>query len=177
MPNLSQINHSQAVRENIAQHLVEHPHEIQEYLDIINSKAEKEYFKAAWALEFVARIDIRVLLPYLDKILELAKNETADQAIRPFAKIIETIVLLNYSDSEDANFLSTSQKELMAEQCFDWLITKQKVAAKAYGMTSLYELGKDFDWIHPELKTHIEAHFAESSAAFKARGRHILKRL
>jgi hypothetical protein len=38
-------------------------------------------------------------------------------------------------------------------------------------------LGSTFSWIHPELKVNLEANFNEGSAAFKARARHILKKL
>ena len=57
------------------------------------------------------------------------------------------------------------------------MITDQKVAAKAYSMNTLYLLGKDFDWIHPELKRILEDNFHSGSAAFKARARHLLKKL
>ena len=175
--NLSQINHSKNNREHIANHLVAHPHEIQEYLDVIAAKTDKEYFKASWALEFVSRININVLLPYLSQILALANEETAHQAIRPFAKIIETLVLIDYSKDDTSYNLSADFKNLMATQCFDWLITEQKVAAKAYSMTSLFQLGKDIAWIHPELKIYLEDNFNQGTAAFKARARHILKKL
>jgi len=41
-------------------------------------------------------------------------------------------------------------------------------------MNSLYFLGTEFDWIHPELKTIIERDYSSQSAGFKARARHIL---
>jgi hypothetical protein len=60
---------------------------------------------------------------------------------------------------------------------FDYLITHQKVAAKAYSMKTLYLLGKEYHWIHPELATILEKDFNTSTAAFKARARHLLKKL
>ena len=44
-------------------------------------------------------------------------------------------------------------------------------------MTTLYLFGKEFDWIHPELAIILERDFYNESAAFKARARHILKKI
>lgn len=176
MITLANINHSKDNREQIATHLINHSKDINLYLAILKAKTVNDYFKAAWALEFVSRISCNTLLPYLDQLISLAKEETADQAIRPFAKIFETFVFKHYKN-ELTQPLTNSQLEAISEQCFDWLITKQKVAAKAYSMTTLYKLGSTFSWIHPELKVNLEANFNEGSAAFKARARHILKKL
>ncbi len=68
-------------------------------------------------------------------------------------------------------------KETITECCFDWMITDQKVACKVYSMLALYFLGTEFDWIHPELKTIIEANIYEGSAAYKARGKYTLAQI
>ena len=68
-------------------------------------------------------------------------------------------------------------REKITEACFDWMINEEKVAPKAYGMNALYLLGLEFDWIHPELQIILERDFSLQSAAFKARARHILKKL
>jgi hypothetical protein len=65
----------------------------------------------------------------------------------------------------------------MTECCFDWLISKQKVACKVFGMTALFYLGTEFDWIHPELKAIISENIHENSPAYRARGKHVLKKI
>ena len=57
------------------------------------------------------------------------------------------------------------------------MIGDYKVAPKAYSMTTLYLFGKEFNWIHPELAIILERDFYNESAAFKARARHILKKI
>ena len=54
---------------------------------------------------------------------------------------------------------------------------REKIAPKAYAMNSLFLLGKDIDWIHPELVTILERDFQMQSSGFKARARHILKKI
>ena len=44
-------------------------------------------------------------------------------------------------------------------------------------MSSLYFLGTEFDWIHPELKIIIEQDYNSQSAGFKARSRHVLEKM
>ena len=44
-------------------------------------------------------------------------------------------------------------------------------------MNSLYLLGFEFDWIHKELANILERDFNMQSSGFKARAKHILKRI
>lgn len=76
--------------------------------------------------------------------------------------------------SDIIKHLTKKHKEKITEVCFDWMISEEKVTVKAYSMNSLYFLGTEFDWIHPELKTIIERDYSSQSAGFKARSRHIL---
>jgi len=69
-------------------------------------------------------------------------------------------------------------REKMVELGFQWLIDDTiKVAPRAYSMTSLFQLGKDIDWVHSELKLVVEQNYASESAAYKARARMILNKL
>ena len=73
--------------------------------------------------------------------------------------------------------LSERQIQQFIETSFDWLISDTKVAAKAYAMEILFELGKHYDWIHPELKQIISQDYSKHSAGYKARARMILKEI
>lgn len=44
-------------------------------------------------------------------------------------------------------------------------------------MQALFELGKEFDWIHPELKQIIQNNYENELPAYKARARMVLKSL
>ncbi len=62
----------------------------------------------------------------------------------------------------------------MIEAGFDWLISNQKVAVKAYTMEMLYLFGKNQDWVHNELKLIIQQNIPKESSAYLARGKKIL---
>jgi len=57
------------------------------------------------------------------------------------------------------------------------MINNEKVAPKAYSMSTLFLFGKDYDWVHPELKIILERDFSIQSAAFKARAKQILHKM
>ena len=70
-----------------------------------------------------------------------------------------------------------AHKEKIVELCFDYLISDQKIAPKAYCMNALFLLGQDYDWIHPELVLILERDIHLQSSGFKARARHILRKI
>jgi len=120
-----------------------------------------------------------LLLPYIDDFTNKIDILILDSSIRPAVKICEELVSGYYGkhNSPVKQILEPSHLEKIAETCFDWLIQKQKVAVKAHSMLALYLLGKQFEWIHPELKLTLEKDFNSESAAYKARARHILKKI
>jgi len=72
------------------------------------------------------------------------------------------------------NILTKSQIDTIIEVCFDWLITPQKIAVKAYTMNTLYLFGLQTDWIHPNLKEIIKKDIIQQSKGCEARGKKIL---
>jgi hypothetical protein len=73
--------------------------------------------------------------------------------------------------------LSPIPREKIIEACFDWMINDEKIAPKAYAMNTLFLLGRDYDWIHPELVMILERDYQMQSSGFKARARRILKQI
>jgi len=57
------------------------------------------------------------------------------------------------------------------------MINDEKIAPKAYSMNSLYLLGQEYEWIHPELVIILERDFQMQSSGFKARAKHIIKKI
>jgi len=102
-----------------------------------------------------------------------------DPAVRPVAKVCEYLTKAYYSKEKNKTqtTLLPKHKERIIEACFDWMINDEKVAPKAYAMSTLFLLGRDYDWIYPELIIILERDFQTQSAAFRARARHILKKI
>ena len=178
--DIEKVNHSKASRSEAVEIVVAHPEIIPELIQYAFGN-EKNAHKVCWWLEFLNRQYIEVLCPYMDIILEQAQYITNQSAIRPIARIVETYCLNCYSKTPHEsvqNMMTNSIKELMVNRSFEWFIDHQlKVAPRAYAMISLYHLGKDVTWVHSELKLIIEQNYASESAAYKARGRMVLKKL
>lgn len=176
---LDYVNHSRENRKKYAFLVINNPDLIPQVLDILFQVDNKQSYRAAWLLEFVARENLDSILPYLDRITEHMHKVHLDSAVRPIAKICEYLTEAYYHKNlnKTKDYLTTIHKERIVVLSFDYLITNQKIAAKAYAMNTLFLLGKEFDWIHPELTMILERDFKAGSAGFKSRARCLLKKL
>ncbi len=138
---------------------------------------DKVSVKAAWILEWICtHNDLNVILPHLETFTSNIKHVTFDSATRPCAKICEhlAVAYTNKQDNLVKNALKDSHIETIIETGFDWLITPQKIAVRAYTMNSLFLFGLSRDWVHPELEHLIRSKIIHESKGCKARGRYIL---
>jgi len=156
------IDHSREKRNYFANLILANPDLLPKLLQICNEVDDDISCRASWGLEFLCKKNPISILPYLDQIITLAPKVYKHPAVRPISKVFENIIIAHY-------------KEKNAE--VQRYITDQKVAPKAYAMTTLYLLGTEIDWVHPELKIILENNYMTSSAAYKARSRMILKRI
>ena len=176
---LNYANHSREKRLFYANMMINNPELLPKLLDILFMVDDKISPRAAWVLEFTCSENIETIIPYLDTFTENMHKIHLDPAVRPAAKICELLAKHYYAKDDYAikMALTKTHQNRIIETCFDYMINDEKVAAKAYSMVTLYLFGKDFDWVHPELKTILERDFHIQSAAFKARARQILKKL
>ena len=137
--------------------------------------SNKNSIKAMWVLEMLCYEKIEWIQDYLDFFCSNIKNLTDDSAIRPAAKICMLLTISHFKKKDMQ--LTENQMQQITETCFDWLLTDVKVAAKCYSIRALHLLGNHFDWIHPELKIILDKEYNNHSAAYKAVGREILKKI
>ena len=119
------------------------------------------------------------IIPHLDRFTQNIHKVHLDSAVRPVAKVCEYLVSAYYSKTDNAikTALNSKHIEKIVESCFDWMINDEKIAPKAYAMNTLFLLGQDIDWIHQELVLILERDYQMQSSGFKARARHILKKI
>ncbi|RIA10097.1 hypothetical protein OE09_1950 [Flavobacteriaceae bacterium MAR_2010_72] len=159
--------------------IIAQPELIPKLLDIVFLVDDDVSYRAAWVLEFVCTIDLELIYPHLDRFLDELSRIHLDSAVRPAAKICELLTKAYYSKKEHSvkKVLTRQHKEKIVESCFDWMINDEKIAPKAFAMSSLYLIGQDIDWIHPELELILERDFQKQSAGFKARAKQILNKI
>jgi len=177
--SLKIINASRESRINMASGFIQHPEQLPELLHIAFLDESPISSKAAWVLDMVMREKLELLLPHLDYFCQHLGKVKLDGVIRPVARICEMLVLACLHSKEPSQFqrISNEHLEAIATACFDWLISEQKVAPKAYAMTSLFYLGHRFPWIHDELRQVLEQNYAGGSAGYQARARQVLRKL
>ena len=166
-------------RQDIANWVMDHPENFPDLLNFCFNTSLSISHKAAWVLEIVCDEQLDLLLPHLDLFFENIPKVKKDQAVRPLSKICLMLANKFYKKKIPSvlNSFKKDHKETMTECCFDWLISDQKVACEAYSMHSLYLLGTEIDWIHPELKTIIKQNIHKKSAGYKAQGKKILGKM
>tara|TARA_R110001592_G_scaffold7066_8_gene39897 strand:- start:7318 stop:7890 length:573 start_codon:yes stop_codon:yes gene_type:complete len=136
----------------------------------------KVSIKAAWILEWICNHHhLNWILPHLDEFSTKISTLKFDSAIRSCAKICELLANGYYPKNEVREKLTNTHIDRIIETGFDWLITPQKIAVRAYTMTTLYLFGLEVDWVHLELKHLIVTTIIHESKGTKARGNHILK--
>ncbi|EDP96109.1 adenylosuccinate lyase [Kordia algicida OT-1] len=176
---LNYVNHSREKRNYYAKIVLNNPALLPTLLKVVFTVDDKISARAAWLFEFVARERLDAILPHLDVYTEHMQTVHLDPAVRPIAKVAEYLIEAYYhkNPNQTKEKLTKKHREKITETCFDWMITDQKVAVKAYSMRSLFLLGKEFDWIHEELVLILERDYHSQSAAFKARARDLIKRI
>lgn len=176
---ISYVNHSSEKRRLYANLVLAEPELLPQILDILFMIDDPISCKAAWVFEFVCAENLDLALPHLDQYTTDISKVHLDPAVRPIAKVCEYLTKSYYTEQNQKvkAALLLTHKERITETCFDWLINDAKIAPKAYAMSSLFLLGTEFSWIHPELQLIIERDYQIQSSGFKARARQILLRI
>ncbi|MFP4845752.1 adenylosuccinate lyase [Winogradskyella sp. PE311] len=176
---LNYVNHSREKRLHYANLVIDNPELVQPLLTILFSVDDKISCRAAWVFEFMCGENLDKIIPHLTFFTKNISKVHLDSAVRPVAKVCEYLIKAYYDKTENKikNALTQTHIDTIVEACFDWMINDEKIAPKAYAMNSLYLLGNDIDWIHPELALILERDFQMQSSGFKARARHILRKI
>ncbi|MDX1279168.1 adenylosuccinate lyase [Oceanihabitans sediminis] len=176
---LKNVNHSREKRLYYANLLIKNPNLIPKTLEILFMVDDKISPRAAWVFEFMCKENLEASLTYLDYFTENMHKVHQDSAVRPVAKVCEYLITAYYAKTANRvqSELLPKHREKIIELCFDYMINDEKIAPKAYSMNCLYLLGKDYEWIHPELLLILERDFQMQSSGFKARARHIIKKI
>lgn len=163
------------VRERLRDKVEEDPWLFNSLIMLAIDVTDKNYHKACWTLELVLESGIAWLKPYLTIFCDTLPLHKHEGALRSVSKICLFATKYNLKSWE--LFLEEKHIEQITAACFDWLIGNNKVATKAYAMRALYVLGKDQDWIYPELQQLLAQGFPEHSAAYKAAAKDILRKI
>jgi len=123
--------------------------------------------KASWPLSYAVQAHPELIKPHFGKLLKNLKKPKLHDAVKR-----NTIRLL-----QDISIPEKFQGDLM-NTCFDYISSPdEKPAVKAFSLTILHNLSREYPEIKQELKAIIEDRWDYESAAFRSRAKKVLKTL
>lgn len=172
--NVSESTAHRKSREDNANFVLQNPGLANDLMTMAFDVSDKNHFKACWILEIVLESDLNLIVPRLEEFCNKLPDFTNDSALRSISKIC---MHCTQRLKKEAAFLSDKQILQITEVCFQWLISEQKVAAKAYAMYAMLETGKRLDWVYPELIPVLQHGFPDHSPAYKSVAKKILSKI
>lgn len=172
-------NAKRIYRDQVTKFVIKNPEVFPFLLELALENNSKTSIKSSWVLELVCFKNIDLLIPYLGYFSKNLHKINHESILRPIAKICSFIAEI-YDSLDQKNIkknLTVGNKIQIIEANFDWLINNHKIATQVYAMDVLYFLGKEFDWVHPELKLVLEQNISNGSAGYQVRAKRVLKKL
>lgn len=166
-------NAKRVYRDAATDFVIQNP-EVCPYLLELVFEQNKTAIKSAWVLELVCEKNLLFIQQHLDYFIKNIYKIKHESALRPISKICSFIAR---SYDNGTLQLTENQKETIIESNFDFIIENHKVATQVYAMDTLYILGKEYDWVHVELKLILEKNTSKGSAGYQAHAKKILKDL
>lgn len=120
--------------------------------------------RAAWSVSWAAEKNPEMIRPYIkDLVSQMQRTDVHDSVIRNSVRVLELIEIPEEFHGEVMN------------ACFHFIETPSTPAAiKAFSLTTLFNLSKQYPEIRSELKLIIEERWDTETAAFRSRGKRIL---
>ena len=123
--------------------------------------------RAGWSVSWAVEKKPEMIQPFIKNIVaQLKRKDVHNAVVRNSVRILERI-----------NIPEAFHGEVM-NACFGFIESPATpIAVKAFSLTTLYNLSKQYPEIGTELKLIIEERWDTETAAFKSRGKKILKGL
>jgi len=121
--------------------------------------------RAAWPMSYVVRKHPEMIKPYLTKLIEKLSNpEEGDSVLRNTVRLLQSVEIPKKLHGK------------VMTLCFDFIQSNETaIAIKAFSLSILQNLAKQYPEIIPEVKTIIEERWDLETAAFKSRAKQFLK--
>lgn len=159
--------HSRANCMKIVQWVGNSQQRFNELFNLFMTGTERVIQRSAWPLSYAVQQHPQLIRPHLTTLIRQMEKDDMPPAVRRNA-----VRLL-----QDIDVPVRLQGKLM-NYCFDYICDPQeKAAVKAFSLTILERMSRQYPDIAGELRRIIEERWDQESAAFRSRGRKILARL
>jgi len=140
------------------------------FKELMKCYLDKEYRlsqRAAWSVSWAARKKPEMIQPYIKELVaQLQRKDVHNAVIRNSVRILEDLEIPEEFHGEVMN------------TCFGFIENPSTpIAIKSFSLSVLFNLSKHYPEIVNELRLIIEERWETETAAFRARGKKILKAL
>ena len=156
--------HSKEQTVRIAGYIGSNPQRFAVLMSLFTGDNTRLIQRSAWTLSYVIRKHPSLLHPYLAQTIDLLGTPGLPTAVpRNILRVLQ-----------DFDIPETLQGKLM-DVCFRYIAEPATpIAVKAFSLTVLHNLSRQYPEILPELKTIIEERWDTETPAFKSRAKRIL---
>jgi hypothetical protein len=159
--------HSKTHALTIANYACESKNNFKELMKCFLDEEYRLAQRAAWSVSWAAKQKPGMIYPHIkDLVSVLNKKNVHDAVIRNSVRVLQEIEIPEKYQGE------------VMDACFQFLEkTSTPVAIKAFALTTLFNLSKEYPEIKSELKLIINDRLDHETAAFKSRAKKILPKL
>lgn len=174
---LQQTTAHRAIRDKNANFVLSNPNLLSELVSFCFVTDQHIAIRACWVFEVIGMQQPNNVIVFLNEISSKLHTLSNDSAKRPMLHVMYHLLYLSKKDENIEHEFTLEIKEKLTEICFDWLIDNSKVATKCYAMRCLAIIGKEKDWIYPELELILKENIHKHTAAYTAASKDVLKQI
>jgi hypothetical protein len=159
--------HSKEQALRIAHYAVQNKKQFKELMNCYTDEDYRLSQRAAWSVSWAAKNNPSMIEPYIGVLVKRLQEPGVHPAVvRNAVRVLEDIELPEQYHGEVMN------------SCFAFIENPATPAAiKAFSLTVLFNLSRQYPEIKPELQLIIEERWDTETAAFRSRGKKILKKI
>ncbi|HYE53453.1 MAG TPA: hypothetical protein VD996_01370 [Chitinophagaceae bacterium] len=156
--------HSKAQREKIVNYIGNNKERFAELMKLFFNGPYRLTQRAAWPLSYCTQNHPSLITPYLKRLIDnLGKPGMHDAVIRNTVRLLQYVTI---PEKFHGQVMTT---------CFNFIQSNETAAAiKAFSLTILQNLAKQYPEILPEIRTIIEERWEHETAAFRSRARKLM---
>ena len=157
--------HSKTTTTIIVEEISRVPKRMSELMDCFVEGPVQITQRAAWPMSFIAQKHPELLNKYYTLFISLLKKPGKHDSIN--RNILRAFQFVKIPEKHEGEILDVSFKLLNS--------FNEPIAVKAFSMTIIHNLSKQYPDIIPELRASIESLMPNASSGIKSRGKKILK--
>lgn len=157
--------HSKAQCDKVVKYVGNNPERFAELMKLFMSDEYRVIQRAGWPLSYCVEQYPELIKPWFKLIIERLQKPAVHNAVhRNIVRLLQYVTIPKRYHGEVMN------------SCFEFIASNDtEVAIKAFSLTILEHLSKEYPDIKPELKLIIEERWPYETAAFRSRAKKILK--